>query len=114
TDAGKKGRKPAVCSHFLVLPLVASVGPDVEVVEISRCPRHSVKSSELHAQTQLEMYELRSKRERGCEPGRGSTFTIRLPKDCRRSEGSGGRQSGPHRRAGAETSLVDFAALHES
>jgi len=39
-------------------------------------------------------------------------FTIRLPKDCRRSEGSGGRQSGPHRRAGAETSLVDFAALH--
>src|SRR6202040_2216437 len=25
TDAGKKGRKPAVCSHFLVLPSVASV-----------------------------------------------------------------------------------------
>jgi hypothetical protein len=60
----------------------------------------SVKSSELHSQTQLEIYELRSKRERGCEPGRGSTFTIRLPKDCRRSEGSGGRQSRPHRRAG--------------
>jgi hypothetical protein len=64
--------------------------------------------------TQLEIYQLRSKRERGCEPGRGSTFTIRLPKDSRRSEGSGGRQSGPHRRAAAETSLVDFAALHES
>ena len=50
TDAGKKGRKPAVCSHFLVLPLVASVAPDVDVVDINRCLRHSVKSSELHAQ----------------------------------------------------------------
>src|SRR5207244_13208417 len=28
TDAGKKGRKPTVCSHFLVLPSVASVAPD--------------------------------------------------------------------------------------
>src|SRR6516165_501904 len=34
--------------------------------------------------------------------------------DCRRSEGSAGRQSCPYRRAGAETSLVDFAALHMS
>ena len=56
----------------------------------------------------------RSKHERGREPGRDSTFTIRLPKDYRRSEGSGGRQSGPRRRAGAETSLANFAALHES
>jgi hypothetical protein len=30
--------------------------------------------------TQLEIYQLRSKRERGCEPGRGSTFTIRYPR----------------------------------
>ena len=36
--------------------------------------------------TQLEIYQLRSKRDRGCEPGRGSTFTIRLPKDCLRFE----------------------------
>src|SRR6516225_2509354 len=28
----------------------------------------------------LEIYHLRSKHERGCEPGRGSTFTIRLPR----------------------------------
>src|SRR5262249_16357439 len=51
----------------------------VDAVDINRCLRHSVKSSELHAQmTQLEIYHLRSKHERGCEPGRGSTFTIRL------------------------------------
>src|SRR5262249_38376491 len=76
TDAGKKGRKHAVCSHFLVLPSVASVAPDVDVVDVNRCLRHSVKSSDLHAQmTQLEIYQLRSKHERGCEPGRGSTFT---------------------------------------
>src|SRR5262249_23560583 len=34
TDAGKKGRKPTVCSHFLVLPSVASVAPNVDVVDI--------------------------------------------------------------------------------
>src|SRR5262249_49351640 len=38
TDAGKKGRKPAVCSHFLVLPSVASVVPDVDVVNINPVP----------------------------------------------------------------------------
>src|SRR5262249_56021186 len=48
TDAGKKGRKPAVCSHFPVLPSVASVVPDVDVVDINGCLRHSVKSSEQH------------------------------------------------------------------
>src|SRR5262249_13835114 len=50
TDAGKKGRNPAVCSHFPVLPSVASVVPDADVVDINRCLRHSVKASELHAQ----------------------------------------------------------------
>src|SRR6516165_11131265 len=50
TDAGKKGRKPAVCSHFPVLPSVASVVPDADVVDINRCLRHLVKASELHAQ----------------------------------------------------------------
>src|SRR5215468_6106509 len=47
--------------------------------------------------SQLEIYHVRSKHERGCEPGRGSSFTWLL-KDCRRSEGSGGRQSGLLRR----------------
>src|SRR5262249_40937292 len=49
-DPGKKSRKPAVCSHFPVLPSVASVVPDADVVDINRCLRHSVKASELHAQ----------------------------------------------------------------
>jgi hypothetical protein len=35
-------------------------------------------------------------------------------KDCGSSQGSGGCQSGPHRRGGAETSIRDFAALRES
>src|SRR5262249_33005653 len=113
TPARKAGNPPFV-AIFSSSPQWHRLRQMVDVVNINRCLRHSVKSSELHARmTQLEIYHLRGKHERGCEPGRGSTFTIRLPKDCRRSEGSGGRQSGPHRRAGAETSLVDFAALHE-
>src|SRR5262249_33748352 len=59
TDAFKKGRKPAVCSHFLVLPSVASVAPDVDVVNINRCLRNLVKSSELHARTTQQIYHLR-------------------------------------------------------
>src|SRR6516162_6566706 len=50
TDAGKKGRKPAVCSHFLVLPQWHRLRQMVDVGDINRCRRHSVKSSELHAQ----------------------------------------------------------------
>src|SRR5262249_40173104 len=50
TDAGKKGRKPAVCSHFFALPQWQRLRQMVDVGDISRCLRHSVKSSELHAQ----------------------------------------------------------------
>src|SRR6476646_3629091 len=39
------------------------------------------------------------------ELGRGSTFTIRLPRIVEASEGSGGHRSGPHRQGGAEASL---------
>src|SRR5215471_10390892 len=97
TPARKAGNPPFVAifssSHHW-----HPVAPDVDVVNINRCLRHSVNSSELHARmTQLEIYHLRSKHERGCEPGRGSTFT-RLLKDCRRSKGSGGPQSGLLRR----------------
>ena len=39
------------------------------------------------------------------EPGRGSTFTIRLPRIVDAPKGNGGRQCDPHGGAGAETSL---------
>src|SRR5215510_14090269 len=80
TPARKAGNPPFV-AIFSSSPQWHRLRQMVDVVNINRCLRHSVKSSELHAQmSQLEIYHLRSKHERGCEPGRGSTFTIRLPR----------------------------------
>src|SRR5215472_6403196 len=67
TPARKAGKPPFV-AIFSSSPQWLRLRQMWDVVNINPVLRHSVKSSELHTQiTQLEIYHLRSKHERGCE-----------------------------------------------